>query len=129
MAGVMMALGPFNFSLDTAAYQELRRTVEFRWAEHERLGRKPAQQFLGAASETISLSGIIYPHFRGGIDQIEQIEVLGATGKPQLVVDGLGFVWGEYCIKSVEETRRVFFSNGVPRKIEFALRLVEYGGE
>ena len=32
MGSIMMRLGVYKFSLDTAAYQELSRTAEYRWA-------------------------------------------------------------------------------------------------
>lgn len=126
MAGVMMALGPFRFSVDTAAYKQLRRDIRFDWRRLNRLGNKPKLQFLGADAEAIELSGTIYPQYRGGLTQIEQIEVLAGTGKPLLMVDGLGFVWGKYCVLGIGETREAFFENGVPRKIGFTISLLEY---
>lgn len=35
---------PFYFNLDTAAFDELKRSSEYRWASQERLSRRPAQQ-------------------------------------------------------------------------------------
>ena len=40
-ADYMLALGAYRFSVDTAAYQELRRTAEYRWRAQERLGKPP----------------------------------------------------------------------------------------
>ena len=34
---------PFYFNLDTAAFDELKRSSEYRWASQERLNRRPAQ--------------------------------------------------------------------------------------
>ena len=42
---------PFYFNLDTAAFDELRRQTEFRWASQERLSRRPAQQAIGMGVE------------------------------------------------------------------------------
>lgn len=42
---------PFYFNLDTAAFDELRRQTEFRWASQERLSRRPAQQGVGMGEE------------------------------------------------------------------------------
>lgn len=125
MARVMMSLGVYEFSLNTAAYQTLRRENSWRWASVPRLGGKAKQQFLGPNNETIELQGTIYPHEFGSADQVEQMEVVASTGEPQLLVDGLGFVWGYYCITRISEDRSVLFSNGLPRKIEFSLSLVE----
>ena len=43
----LMKLGEYTFSIDSAAYQSLSRTTEFRWRSQARVGRLPAQQFIG----------------------------------------------------------------------------------
>jgi len=43
MNETMMALGDYRFSVDTAAYQELKRSQAYRWQPQERLLRRPAQ--------------------------------------------------------------------------------------
>jgi hypothetical protein len=123
----MMALGPYRFSIDAAAYQQLMRTTAYRWPAQERIGRRPALQFVGVGTETISLSGVIYPHYSGGLEQVESMRAIAAQGKPQQLVDGRGKIWGLWCIERIEETRTVFFANGDPRKMEFRLALSNYG--
>ena len=48
-------------------------------------------------------------------------------GQPLMLVDGQGEVWQQWVITRVEETRRVFFADGTPRKIKFRLDLRRYG--
>lgn len=127
MTEIMMALGPYRFSIDAAAYQQLMRTTAYRWPAQERIGRRPALQFVGVGTETISLSGVIYPHYSGGLEQVESMRAIAAQGKPQQLVDGRGKIWGLWCIERIEETRTVFFANGDPRKMEFRLALSNYG--
>ncbi|TAN71131.1 MAG: phage tail protein, partial [Magnetospirillum sp.] len=98
MTEVMMALGGYRFSLSTAAYQDLDRTNEYRWAAQERMGRRSARQFTGPGDETIALSGVILPHYRGGLGQLDAMRAEAGKGKPLMLVDGLGRVWGKYCI-------------------------------
>ena len=50
MTDVLMLLGNFAFHLRTAAYDELKRVSSYRWAAQDRIGRKPAQQFLGTGA-------------------------------------------------------------------------------
>lgn len=57
---------PYYFNLDTAAFDELSRSTEFRWASQERLSRRPAQQAVGMGDEKLTLKGTIYPGFKGG---------------------------------------------------------------
>ncbi len=129
MIEVMMALGDFRFSLNTAAYQQLRRTVEYRWPTQERAGRRPAKQFTGIGAETVALEGTIYPHYRGGLAQMEAMRGLAGKGRPQILTDGTGKVWGRFCIERIEETQTLFFGDGTPRKQEFRLSLGRYGDD
>lgn len=126
MADVMMKLGAYTFSVDTAAYQQFRRSTEYRWPVQERVGNHDALQFTGAGAETISLTGDIYPHFRGGIGQINAMREEAGAGQPLLLVDGLGNVHGRWVIERVEETQDRFFTAGVPRRQRFSLQLRKY---
>ena len=126
----MLSLGPFRFAVDTAAYQSLRRSVEYRWPSQTRIGRRPARQFAGTGDETISLQGLIYPEFKGGLKQVDTMRELAGQGEPQILIGstgGRGEVWGKWCIIAVEETQTVFFADGTPRKQEFSLQLGHYG--
>lgn len=127
MNETMMALGDYRFSVDTAAYQELRRSQAYRWQPQERLLRRPAQQFLGPGEETLELTGVIYPHYRGGLLQLELMRRQAGRGEPLLLVDGLGFIWGRWVITHLEETQSIFQGNGQPLKQGFRLQLTHYG--
>jgi len=127
MTEIMMALGEYRFSLPTAAYQSLEKTSEWRWQEQDRLGRKPALQYTGPGSTKINMSGTIYPHYQGGLDQVGKMKAEADRGEPLGLVDGLGRVWGDFCIKQISETATKFDVQGIPRKIEFRLSLIEYG--
>ena len=124
---IMMGLGPFRFGLTGSNYQEMIRTSGWRWAELQRQGRTPALQYAGPTAETLTLKGIIYPHFNGGLRQVDQMRAQGDLGVPLMMVDGLGFVWRRWVITDLEERKSVLMSDGAPRKIEFALSLKRYG--
>lgn len=126
---VMMALGAFRFGVNGADYQSFSRTAAYRWVKLDRLGRAPALQYLGPDAEEITLEGVIYPHFKGGLRQMELMRLLARTGVPMILVDGLGFVWQRWCIVDVTERRSFLMADGSPRKIEFSIRLQSYGGD
>lgn len=67
---MMLALGPYRFSLNTGAYQSLKRSSEYRWPLLKRIGQEPLLQALGQGPDRIDLDGVIYPHFRGGSGSI-----------------------------------------------------------
>lgn len=129
MCDVMMALGEFRFSTNTATYHELRHSQQYRWQSQARLLRRPAYQFVGLGEETLEIPGVVLPHYRGGIEQIQTMRDIAKVGKPLLLVDGLGHVWGEWIIRQINETQTFFLANGQPRKQEFQLSLSHYGSD
>lgn len=129
MRETMMALGVFRFSLDTATYHDFKRSQTYRWQSQERLLRRPALQFIGLGEETIELNGLIYPHFRGGLTQVETMRIEANKGSPLVLVDGLGFVWGQWVIKQISEGQTFFQPNGQPLKQTFQLSLSRYGDD
>jgi uncharacterized protein len=126
---VLMALGTFRFGVNRANYQTFTRAAAWRWAKQDRLGRAPAMQFLGPDAEEITLEGVIYPHFKGGLRQMELMRAVANAGQPMMLVDGLGFVWQRWAITSVSEKKSVFLAGGAPRKIEFTISLQAYGAD
>ena len=127
MINILMALGPFRFSLQTAAYQTLKRSAEYRWPSQVRTGREPALQYTGPGSETVQLNGVIHPHFKGGLGQVDAMRKIAGTGKPLTLTDGVGNYWGKWCITRIEEDQSEFTSSGIPQKIGFNLSLQAYG--
>jgi phage protein U len=123
---IMWMLGPFMFSRDTAAPDTLRRTTEFSWASQDRFSRGPALQYTGPGADTIDLDGTIYPHYAGGLSQVQAMRELAGLGLPQLLVDGRGVVHGKWAILRVDETGTVLAPNGTPRKVMFKVGLQRY---
>lgn len=124
---VMMALGVFRFGMSNEAYQTFARTAAYRWTPVSRIGRAPAMQFLGPDTQEVLLEGVIYPHFRGGLRQVELMRLRADLGQPMLMVDGLGWIWQRWVIVRVEERKSHFLRDGAPQKIEFSLALHSYG--
>ncbi|MFT4015293.1 MAG: phage tail protein [Paracoccus sp. (in: a-proteobacteria)] len=125
----MMMLGPYPFMLHTAAPQTVARRSACRWEPQDRIGRKPARQFLGAGSDEITLTGEILPHFAGGYGQLDAMRLLAGRGKPLLLVSGLGDVLGEWVITRVEEEGSEFFADGAPGAVAFTMSIAEYGAD
>ena len=126
----MMSLGDYIFAIDSAAYQELERENSWRWPANAVIGTKPKRQFTGEDEDSIRLNGIIFPHFvaqRRGLDQLPLMRQEAGKGVPLMMVDGTGRVWGRMCILSIRERQKTFFSNGMPRCIEFGIELSSYG--
>ena len=129
MGMVLMALGVFRFGISNDGYQKLSRTAAFRWQKLNRIGRAPALQYGGPDAEQITIEGVIYPHFKGGLRQVELMRLRAQTGLPMMMVDGLGWVWKRWVIVNVEEKKSYFLRDGAPRKIEFTMTLKAYGSD
>lgn len=127
MTDIMMQIGDYPFSIDTAAYDQMKRKTDWRWAQQDRIGRNPALQFTGVGSEEISLSGVILPAWRGGTGQVDDMRSEADKGEPLILVDGLGHIWGDYVIISIEETQSHLTAYGVGRKVRFEMALRYYG--
>lgn len=126
MADVMMKLGRYTFSIDTAAYQQLSHSASYRWPGQERVGQPQALQFTGPGGETITLTGVVYPQFRGGLQQLDDMRAEAGRGQPLMLVDGRGRIHGRWAIERVDETQDAFFMAGAPRRQRFTLQLRRY---
>ena len=120
---------PFYFNLDTAAFDELKRSSEYRWASQERLSRRPAQQAIGMGEERITLTGAIFGGFKGGIKQLDTLRSIGAQLQPLGLTTGYGDVLGNWCLKNIEEEQSALLQGGIPRKQGFTLEFVRYGDD
>lgn len=120
---------PFYFNLDTAAFNELRRQTEFRWASQERLSRRPAQQAVGVGEDKLSLKGVIFPTFKGGLKQLDTLRSIGGQLLPLNLTTGYGVVLGTWCLRSMDEEQGALLAGGIPRKQTFSLEFSRYGDD
>ncbi|ODN41180.1 phage tail protein [Piscirickettsia litoralis] len=121
----MMKLGSFHFSVKTASYNKLQRKTSMRWAKNEPFGGGQSLQFLGQGEDSISLDGVIFPYYQGGLDQVDTMRKIAQEGKPLLLADD-SKVHEYWVIEEVTETQSKFIGQ-TPQKIEFNLRLLYYG--
>lgn len=128
MSEVMMQFGAFQFEIDTATYQQLDRSTEYRWSRQSRIGAHDALQFTGFGPETIEVSGVIYPHFRGGLGQVDKMRLQASIGVPLPLVSGLGRVLGLWVAETVTEGQTVFAAQGIPMRQDFSMRIARYDG-
>ena len=125
MPDVMMQLGDYQFSIATAAYRELKRTHEWRWKEVAPIGSKPRHHYLGPGQGRITIDGTIWPHYRGGLDQIAGLRAVAERGEAALLVDGLGSVWGRFISARIEQTHRAVTADGAPLRLDVRIDLTE----
>ncbi|MFG0501290.1 phage tail protein [Pseudomonas sp. CJQ_7] len=122
-------LKPYYFNLDTAAFDELTRKTAFRWAGQERLTREIAQQAVGQGEDKLTIKGAIFPLFRGGIGQLNELRTIGRRLQPLTLTTGYGEVLGTWCLLNVDEEQGALLAGGIPRKQSFSLEFVAYGND
>jgi phage protein U len=129
----MLALGDYRFSVDTAAYQSLQQSQSWGWVEQTRVGGQPLLQLTGKTLRSITMTGTIFPEYKGGFQQVNLMRGEADKGKPLTLlsfdtntVDGSGVIVGDFVILSVSETHRAFRKDGSPRAIEFSIELKQY---
>lgn len=128
MSTVLMALGPFRFSIDSALLQRIDRRYPFRHIDQDLVGRAPGSQFLGPGVERIQLPCLVYPLFLpgSGLSQIEAMREAGATGRPLMLAAGTGRVLGNYTIRNVDDMREHLLPGGIAQKIDCMVEIARY---
>ena len=132
MRAMLRLTGDIEFSFETssAAFHRYVSTRGSRWPEQERLGRTPALQHIGLATAEITLDGVMYPGVIGGLrEDMRKLRGLSLAEKPFQMVTGTGQVCGFWAVLDVSDTRTVFLDNGLPRKVEFTLKMKYYGSD
>lgn len=119
----MLTLGLFVFQLQTVPYQSLQRNIDYRWPSNNRIGLRPARQFLGIGEEKMTLSGVLLPEITGGKMSLLTLEKMAEQGKAWPLLEGSGTLYGMYVVNSVSMTHSYFFADGSARRIEFSLTL------
>ncbi|MDF7786470.1 phage tail protein [Pantoea stewartii] len=120
---MMMTLGLFVFMLETVPYQELQLQRSWRFPSNSRVGFRPALQFAGPDTDTLTLSGVLLPELTGGRLSLYALEQIAELGRAWPLIEGSGTIYGMYVIESLSQTKAEFFSNGACRRIEFTLTL------
>lgn len=120
---MMLALGLFVFMRQTLPYQSMKRESNFSWASNARVGKRDAYQFTGPGSETIDITGELFPELTGGTLSLSAVRLMAEQGKAWPLIDGTGMIYGMYIVNNVSETGTLFYPDGSPRKINFTLKL------
>lgn len=130
MAQVMLTLGSFQFSISTAAYNELTQKWEWRWQEQSRVGRNDILQSTGKAANGISLAGqIATTIYSVGTKQLETLAALGDKQAPQLLTSGEGAVLGYWVMTALNAVNSKFVPGGDPKRQSFTMELKFYGDD
>ena len=119
----MAALGLFVFQLNTTPSQMMQINQKYRYGVNNRVGKRPAVQFIGLDNDDITLSGTLLPSLTGGRLSLLVLEQMAETGRAWSLIDGTGNIYGMFVIEEITQSKSEFFVDGAPRKIDFTLKL------
>jgi uncharacterized protein len=120
---MQMSLGLFIFSLPTVVFQGLEHKRDVRHAWNERVGAGDAVQFVGPGTETISLKGVTAHGITHARLSFSILNKMMQSGKDFPLIDGLGNVYGNYVIQSLDISKSNFAKFGQARNHEFTIDL------
>ena len=121
---MLMAFGQFVFETDTLSFTELQRQRSWNHASNPVAKGRAKRQYIGVGDETVSLSGLIYEAQGFGQRQsVDDLAMMADRGTAYTLVDGSGYLYGVYIIEGLDDSRSILLFNGVPRKIDFAIKL------
>ncbi|MEA9415969.1 phage tail protein [Aeromonas caviae] len=120
---MMMTLGWFVFMRSTLAPLSQQDERAWRHPGNNRVGARPAYQYLGPDDETSTLSGVLLPELTGGPVSLDMLTLMGDSGQAFPLIQGDGVMRGSFVIEGISTTRSEFFVDGTARKIEFTIKL------
>lgn len=121
---MLMCLGQFPFTTDTLTFNEIQRQRSWQYADNAVAKGRKKRQFIGSGDDILTLPGLIYQeHGFGNRFALDDLAQMADTGQGFVLVDGSGYLYGVYTIDNIDETKQVLFFNGVPRKIDFTIKL------
>lgn len=121
---MILALGQFLFSTDTATFNEIQRNRTWTYASNSIAQGRDQYQYTGVGEETISIPFLIYQaNGFGNRQSIDDLAEMADTGAGYLLIDGIGYIYGVFTITSIDDTRSYLTINGVPQKIDGTLKL------
>lgn len=131
MGSIFLLLGPFRFSVDRIAPQSIEERSGYDWAEIGRLGTSPVLQFTGVQAKSMTLPGVIYPHYRdhaAGLLQLRLMEEAASIGVIlPLISGGNGYYHGFWVISEISCAKSLMLRDSCPMRVEFSITLKKYG--
>lgn len=119
---MLITLGLFAFGIDTLAFDKMARDSAWRHPSNSRVGARPARQSLGPGEDSMSLSGVLAPEFRGTASSLDFLTEMADSGKAWALVRGEEPL-GAWVIENLRQTGTHYTPGGKPRRIEFDLKL------
>ncbi|MEE7478406.1 phage tail protein [Methylobacterium hispanicum] len=128
---VLMAFGPFQFSLATFAYEEAKRRAQARIERVKIIGGRPSLHMAGLDDETLTLKSTFHPRHLSGNGGLPQVAGLrAALGQSYPLLGNrlsAGDMLGRWALEAVEDTQTEIFVDGFGQAVSVDMELVYDG--
>lgn len=121
---MLMQLGSVTFEVWPFNTDSYSRDTGYDFAAHDVMGTMRPRESMGEGDETMSISGRLYPHDLGGLEEMDVLHTMRAAGTAQILVRGDGRNLGWFLVEKVSERSSFLDKQGVGRLIEFDISLV-----
>ena len=118
-------LGNIRFQ-NLIGWNSFTRRTEASYADHELIEGKPRSQKIGDALDAIRFDIQLHHSFSDVQSDIETLRTACANGDVMPLTNGAGFFYGNFTIRTIDESHSQTFANGTPMLANLSLELVEY---
>ena len=121
-------LGDIQFDLITY-FDGISDTVNYNYAEHERINNKTLLQFMGENLQEFTIKLNLHSNFCVPEEEILKIRTEAKLGKPLKFIKGNGEYVGAFVISQIQKTTEQTSPEGDLIAIQVELQLKEYAGK
>lgn len=121
---MLYAFGPLAFEVAPFNAHEIERRHGADFAAKDLLGRRRGHEYVGDGDETVSFTGKMFPHKLGGMESLDILDALRASGAPQMLLRGDGKVFGWFILTQARERSSFMDARGIGRVIDVDIELL-----
>ncbi len=130
---MLMAWGPFRFTVPNYSVETIRRTIQPRVEAQPVIRATPPVHRLGPGNEAIVLESTFHPrHLNGrGLAQLAGVRQAVNALTPMMLahINGAGInIFGVWIATSIEDEQTLLDTAGTPQAVTTSLNLMQYGG-
>ncbi|WP_342361415.1 phage tail protein [Terrarubrum flagellatum] len=120
-------IGPVVFDMTGVNHQSLSNEEKTAFGKHDVVGAAPIYEFGGEDEAKLTIEGKLLPRHLGGLDGLEALKAMRATGVAWMAVRGDGFPLGWHLIEKIKDKHGELDFNGVGQEVEFTVELLRAG--
>lgn len=128
MGPTPIALGDYQFQALGFGMSDLSRDLQTPWSEIDVAMRFDALHWTGPKSDSVTISGVLFPEEFGGLASLNGIASAARSGRPLTLVTGAGDVGGKFVVQSISEDWTFIDAQGRPRRDAYKISLKRYTG-